>query len=65
MRAEHRLRVSEYRVLRIFGPERDEVTVDWRKLHNEELNDLGRGVVMQKEPVTRFTHARSNTSNSV
>jgi len=25
---------------RIFGPKRDEVTVDWRKLHNEELNDL-------------------------
>ena len=29
------------RVLRrIFGPKRDEVTVEWRKLHNEELNDL-------------------------
>jgi hypothetical protein len=25
---------------RIFGPKRDEVTGDWRKLHNEELNDL-------------------------
>jgi hypothetical protein len=25
---------------RIFGPERDEVTREWRKLHNEELNDL-------------------------
>ena len=25
---------------RIFGPKRDEVTVEWRKLHNEELNDL-------------------------
>ena len=25
---------------RIFGPRRDEVTVEWRKLHNEELNDL-------------------------
>jgi hypothetical protein len=32
--------VFEKRVLRIFGPERDEVTVEWRKLHNEELNDL-------------------------
>ena len=31
----------ENRVLRrIFGPKRDEVTVEWRKLHNEELNDL-------------------------
>ena len=35
------LRVFEYRVLRgIFGPKRDEVTGEWRKLHNEELNDL-------------------------
>ena len=38
---ERRLRVSENRVLRkIFGPRRDEMTEDWRKLHNEELNDL-------------------------
>ena len=40
-REERRLRVFENRVLRrIFGPERDEVTGDWRKLHTEELNDL-------------------------
>ena len=32
--------MSENRVLRIFGPKRDEVTGEWRKLHNEELNDL-------------------------
>jgi len=32
--------VFENRALRIFGPKRDEVTGDWRKLHNEELNDL-------------------------
>jgi hypothetical protein len=32
---------KERRVLRrIFGPKRDEVTWGWRKLHNEELNDL-------------------------
>ena len=38
---EHRLRVFENRVLRrIFGPKRDGVTGEWRKLHNEELNDL-------------------------
>jgi hypothetical protein len=38
---EHRLRVSENRVLRrIFGPKRDEVMGGWRKLHNEELRDL-------------------------
>jgi hypothetical protein len=38
---EHRLRVFENRVLRrIFGPKRDGLTGVWRKLHNEELNDL-------------------------
>jgi hypothetical protein len=35
------LRVFENRVLiRIFGPKRDEVTGEWMKLHNEDLNDL-------------------------
>jgi len=38
---ERRLKVFENRVLSIiFGPKRDEVTREWRKLHNEELNDL-------------------------
>jgi hypothetical protein len=32
--------VFENRVLRIFDPKRGEVTGEWRKLHNEELNDL-------------------------
>jgi hypothetical protein len=37
------MRVFENRVLRrIFGPKREEVTGDWRKLHNEELSDLYR-----------------------
>ena len=41
MREEGRLKVFENRVLkRIFGPKRDEVTGEWRKFHNEELNDL-------------------------
>jgi len=41
LREEHRLRVFENRVLRrIFWPKRDDVTGEWRKLHNEELNDL-------------------------
>jgi hypothetical protein len=41
LREEHRLRVFENRVLRrIFGPKRDEVTGEWRKLHDEELHDL-------------------------
>jgi hypothetical protein len=36
-----KLRVYENKVLRrIYGPRRDEVTRDWRRLHNEELNDL-------------------------
>jgi hypothetical protein len=40
LRKEQRLRVFENRVLRrIFGPKRDEATVEWRKLHNEELNE--------------------------
>jgi hypothetical protein len=38
---ERRLRVLENRLLRgIFRPKREEVTREWRKLHNEELNDL-------------------------
>jgi hypothetical protein len=41
LREKLRLRVFENRVLRrIFGPRRDEVTGEWRKLHNEELNNL-------------------------
>jgi len=41
LRDERRLRVFENRVLRrIFGPKRDEVTGEWRKLHNEEVNNL-------------------------
>jgi hypothetical protein len=41
VRKERRLWVFENRVLRrIYGRKRDEVTGEWRKLHNEELNDL-------------------------
>jgi hypothetical protein len=41
LRKEHRLRVFEKRVLRgIFGPKRDEVTGEWRKLHSGELRSL-------------------------
>jgi len=40
-REERKLRVFENMVLRrIFGPRRDKVTGEWRRLHNEELNDL-------------------------
>ena len=41
LREERRLRVFENRVLmRVFGPKRDDLTWEWRKLRNEELNDL-------------------------
>jgi hypothetical protein len=41
IKEEHGLGVFENRLVRkIFGPKRDEVTGEWRKLHNEELHDL-------------------------
>ena len=40
LRKEHRLRVFENRVLRIFGTKRDNVTGEWSKLHTEKLNEL-------------------------
>ena len=40
LREEHRLRVFENSVLRLFGPKRGKVRWEWRKLHNEELHDL-------------------------
>jgi len=41
LREERKLRVFENMVLRrIFGPRRDEVMGEWRRLHNEELNDM-------------------------
>jgi hypothetical protein len=41
LREEHRLKEFENRMLRtIFGPRKDEVTGDWRQLHNEELHNL-------------------------
>jgi hypothetical protein len=41
LREDRKLRVNENKVLRrIFGPRSEEVTGEWRRLHNEELNDL-------------------------
>jgi len=41
LREEKKLRVFENMVLRrIFGPSRDEVTAEWRRMQNEELNDF-------------------------
>jgi hypothetical protein len=40
LREKRRMSVFEKRVLKIFGPKRDEITGEWRKLHNEKLNEL-------------------------
>jgi hypothetical protein len=40
LREERKLGVFENKVLIIFGPKRNEVTGEWRRFHNEELNDL-------------------------
>jgi hypothetical protein len=56
LREERRLRVFDSGVLRsIFGPKRDEVTGDGRKLHNEELNDL------YSSPIIRVIQSRRVT----
>jgi len=48
LREERRLRVFRKRVLRrIFWPKRDEVTGEWRKLHNEELNNMYSPCIVQ------------------
>jgi hypothetical protein len=55
MREERRLRVFENRMLRrVFGPKKDEVTGEWRKLHNEELNDLTNTVRVVKSRRMRW-----------
>ena len=55
MREEHGLRVFGNRVLRrIFGPKRDEVTGEWRKLHNKELNDLNSPNIVRELKLRRI-----------
>ena len=59
LREEHRLRLFENRVLRgVFGPTRDEVTGEWRKLHIEEINDLycPPNIIWVKEEQTNEMH---------
>jgi hypothetical protein len=54
LKEEHRLGVFENRVLRrIFGSKSDEVTAEWRKLHNEEIHDL-----YSSPSITRIVKAR-------
>jgi hypothetical protein len=57
LREEHRVRVFENRVLRIFGLKRDEVTGGWRKLHNEELHNLysSQSIISMKSRTMRWT----------
>jgi hypothetical protein len=40
LRGKHRLRVLQNRVMRIFGPKREEVAGGWRRLHNEDLHNF-------------------------
>jgi hypothetical protein len=71
LREEHKLRVFENRVLRkIFGFKKDKVTGEWRKLHNEELNNLYSSPniirVFKSERMRWETHvARMGKSRSV
>jgi hypothetical protein len=65
LRDEHRLRVSKNRALRnIFGPNRDKVTGEWRRIYKEELYDMfssptiirviKSGIIRMVEHVARF-----------
>jgi hypothetical protein len=61
LKEDHRLRVSENRVLReIFGPKREEVAGGWRRLHNKELHNLcaspGIVRVMKSKPMRWAGH---------
>jgi hypothetical protein len=47
LREENRFRVFWNRLLRIFGPKFNDVTRDWRKLYNKELNDLYSPTIVQ------------------
>ena len=57
LREERKLRVFENKVLRrIFGPRRDEVTGDWMRLHNEELNDLHSSLLIKSRRMRWVGH---------
>jgi len=58
LREDRRLRVFENRVLRIFGSKADEVIWEWRKLHNEELNDMYSSPIIVRVIKVRIRWAR-------
>ena len=62
LRKECMLRVFENKGLRIFGPKRDEVTGEYRKLHNEEINYLYSPNIVW---VVKLRRMRRNSSNSI
>jgi hypothetical protein len=56
--------VCENRVLRrIFGPKRDEVIADWRKLHNEELHNVYSSPSIIKDQVKEDEKGRAGSTN--
>jgi hypothetical protein len=59
---EHRERVFENRVLRTFGRETYEVTEDWRKQHNEELDNLYSSPNIIRMIVSRWTRWAGNVA---
>jgi hypothetical protein len=66
LREEHRVRMFANRVLRtIFGPKRDEVTGNWRKLCNEELCNFSSSpsVIRKDTQLGRLRKARNNNHN--
>jgi len=66
MSEERRLSVFENRVLRrIFGPKRDGVTGEWRKLHNEELNDLDLGSNILLRPTKTTAHKHQHPTSTI
>jgi hypothetical protein len=55
--------VFENRVLRIFGPKRDEVTGGWRELHNEELHNLYSSPSIKSDLVKEDEMGRACSTN--
>jgi hypothetical protein len=66
LREERRLKVFENRVLRrVFGPKRDEVTGEWRKLHNEELTKYFAGGKIKKNDTLLYKDPSQDTISDI